>query len=201
MDRLEGLYMDEDADVHTYARPIAAKTFPTRHPCPPSVKPCLPRRAGMSHVSPIPLRRGCGRTPTRSQPRRYRTTGVHRLEYGRLGVDGTYSFFFFVVSLPCPARVNCCAVGRVLRAVSKNWAMLWQTAMLVVVVLFIFAAVGAAAFERDFALGRAVEATREDEDRDDENFNGCSTLGEVGMGAQYRKRGDARCLAVLLVLW
>lgn len=73
---------------------------------------------------------------------------------------------------------------RVLRAVSKNWAMLWQTAMLVVVVLFIFAAVGTAAFEDDFALGQATEATRDDGDAED--FSGCSTLGEVR--ACVRKR-------------
>ena len=72
---------------------------------------------------------------------------------------------------------------RVLRAVSKNWAMLWQTAMLVVVVLFIFAAVGTAWFEDDFALGGAVEAVRDDQADDNEDFNGCSTLGEVRCGA------------------
>lgn len=72
------------------------------------------------------------------------------------------------------------AMHRVLRAVSKNWAMLWQTAMLVVVVLFIFAAVGTAWFERDFALGEAVEAVKNEEA---EGFSGCSTLGEVRCGA------------------
>lgn len=59
--------------------------------------------------------------------------------------------------------------------------MLWQTALLVVVVLFIFAAVGTAAFASDFALGRAVEAVREDNEGNEnaEDFTGCSTLGEV----------------------
>lgn len=64
---------------------------------------------------------------------------------------------------------------RVLRAVSKNWAMLWQTAMLVVVVLFIFAAVGAAGFAEDFALGEAAEAVVPGT----EGFGGCNNLREV----------------------
>lgn len=76
-------------------------------------------------------------------------------------------------------RLRLRVLPRVLRAVSKNWAMLWQTAMLVVVVLFIFAAVGTAAFEDDFALGRAVEAARDEQGDDADNFKGCSTLGEV----------------------
>lgn len=66
---------------------------------------------------------------------------------------------------------------RVLRAVSRNWAMLWQTAMLVVIVLFIFAAVGTAGFEEDFALGTAAEAVKPE----GEDFAGCATLGQVCM--------------------
>lgn len=53
--------------------------------------------------------------------------------------------------------------------------MLWQTAMLVMVVLFIFAAVGAASFRKEFALGHAAEAVREN----DEEFKGCENLGQV----------------------
>lgn len=55
--------------------------------------------------------------------------------------------------------------------------MLWQTALLVVVVLFVFAAVGTSLFSEDFALGLAVEAVREGDDAED--FRGCETLAEV----------------------
>lgn len=72
-------------------------------------------------------------------------------------------------------RILAAFYRRVLRAVSKNWAMLWQTAMLVVIVLFIFAAVGTAAFAEDFALGGAAEAVRDGA----EDFAGCNNLGEV----------------------
>lgn len=58
---------------------------------------------------------------------------------------------------------------------SKNWDMLWQTAMLVMVVLFIFAAIGAAFFASDFALGQTVDAVAEDS----EGFRGCDNLGQV----------------------
>lgn len=53
--------------------------------------------------------------------------------------------------------------------------MLWQTAMLVVIVLFLFAAVGTAAFANDFALSEAVEAGS----RGTDDFQGCESLGEV----------------------
>lgn len=53
--------------------------------------------------------------------------------------------------------------------------MLWQTAMLVVVVLFLFAAVGTAWFSDDFALGEAVEAVKDK----DAQIGGCDTLGQV----------------------
>lgn len=66
---------------------------------------------------------------------------------------------------------------------SKNWAMLWQTALLVVVVLFIFAAVGTSLFREDFALGLAVEAVREGDDAED--FRGCETLAEVSEPILY----------------
>lgn len=56
--------------------------------------------------------------------------------------------------------------------------MLWQTAMLVMVVLFIFAAVGAASFSQDFALGAAAEAVKDG----DEDFKGCENLGQVWYG-------------------
>lgn len=78
------------------------------------------------------------------------------------------------LSLPPPARASL-ELPRVLKAVSRNWAMLWQTAMLVVIVLFIFAAVGTAGFEEDFALGAAVEAVKPE----GEDFAGCDTLGQV----------------------
>lgn len=78
--------------------------------------------------------------------------------------------------------------------------MLWQTALLVVVVLFIFAAVGTAAFASDFALGKAVEATRND---DVEDFSGCSTLGEVGARHLRRPFTSAlvrKCLALTMMM-
>lgn len=53
--------------------------------------------------------------------------------------------------------------------------MLWQTAMLVMVVLFIFAAVGTASFSGDFALGKAADAVGDG----DEDFQGCENLGQV----------------------
>lgn len=60
--------------------------------------------------------------------------------------------------------------------------MLWQTAMLVVIVLFIFAAVGTAAFEQDFAVGQAVEAVSDNA----EDFGGCSNLGEVQINTRFK---------------
>ena len=54
--------------------------------------------------------------------------------------------------------------------------------MLVVVVLFVFAAMGTSLFSDDFALGLAVEAVREGA----EDFRGCDTLGEVSCD----RRGD-----------
>lgn len=62
-----------------------------------------------------------------------------------------------------------------LKAVSKNWNSLWQTALLVVVVLFIFAAIGVAGFSDDFALGLTTDAVLEG----DEDYKGCDNLGQV----------------------
>lgn len=64
---------------------------------------------------------------------------------------------------------------------SRNWDMLWQTAMLVVVVLLIFAALGTASFKDDLALGAAAEATREG----GEDFGGCDNLGQVAFFVLY----------------
>lgn len=65
---------------------------------------------------------------------------------------------------------------RVLRAVSSNWKTLLQTALLVVLVLVVFAAVGTARFRGDFAVGEAAGAIRDESDGD---FGGCNNLGEV----------------------
>ncbi|CAM9504605.1 unnamed protein product [Ectocarpus sp. 12 AP-2014] len=107
------------------------------------------------------------------------------------GRSACYAFCLLDVS------VRYRAMHRVLRAVSQNSAMLWQTAMLVVVVLFIFAAVGTAWFEEDFALASAVEAVGDDDSA--EGFSGCSTLGECSITLfQYALRGDLGTYLLLM---
>ncbi|CAM9755374.1 unnamed protein product [Ectocarpus sp. 4 AP-2014] len=107
------------------------------------------------------------------------------------GRSACYAFCLLDVS------VRYRAMHRVLRAVSQNSAMLWQTAMLVVVVLFIFAAVGTAWFEEDFALASAAEAVGDDDSA--QSFSGCSTLGECSITLfQYALRGDLGTYLLLM---
>ncbi|CAM9147821.1 unnamed protein product [Discosporangium mesarthrocarpum] len=87
------------------------------------------------------------------------------------------------------------AMHRVLGAVSRNWDMLWQTALLVVVVVFIYAAVGVASFKPDYALGTALEAVLDE----DVNFSGCNNLGQCAVTHfQYGLRTDLGNLLLLL---